>query len=170
MRKEEKSRNRETPKRVLSRLQLHSHEQPLLAGHVQAVGPVVQGSELKPNPLQALHEALGVALANAAIDADDEVLAVQGTVAQFDKGHESLLQIGADDVVVEEDKERLLPQVIGDEGVEAGAAGKVPELQPGGDRGPGGYDGGGAGVAGAVVAEAMAELRVFWRRRRQHVV
>jgi hypothetical protein len=79
------------------------------------------------------------------------------------------LQIGADDVVVEEDKERLLPQVVGDEGVEAGAAGKVPELQPGGDGRPGGHDGG-AGVAGAVVAEAMAELRVFWRRRRQHVV
>lgn len=36
------------------RLELHTHENPLAAGHVQVVGPLIQRGHVEANPLKAL--------------------------------------------------------------------------------------------------------------------
>lgn len=133
--KAEKNRHRDvTPARIpskLATLNFHSHEHPLLAGHVQILGPVVQRRHFEANPLEAPGQLQRLVRWDATVETGDNVGAFQGPVGEFNKSHESSLQISSHHTFnVEEDEEGLLPSVVCNEGTKARAAGIVPQLHP----------------------------------------
>lgn len=177
-----KKRNPSFHKISCTRLNLHAHEQPLVAGHVQVISPMVQGGHFEPNPLEALCQLNCISSGHAAINACDDVRAIQGTIAELNECHETKkersvsLSVGIKHIVmgnlrllqvppqhalhVEEDKERSLPAVVGNKGTEARAARVVPDLHP-----RFGLEAGTLDVHLASAAVRVREL-VVWRRCR----
>lgn len=76
----------------LATLNLHPHEHPLLAGHVQILGPMIQRRHFEADPLQAPGQLERLIGWYATVETSDNMGAIQWSVGEFNESHETVIE------------------------------------------------------------------------------